>query len=70
MAGWLHGVFVGDWLFVFPLSLQGYAMTRKKSSSRKAQLKRERKEQLKDNLDNPDFIVGVMEDISEDRIAV
>ena len=19
MAGWLHGVFVGDWLFVFPL---------------------------------------------------
>ena len=44
------------------------ATTRQKS--RKAQLKRERKEQLKDNLDNPDFIVGVMEDISEDRIAV
>ena len=19
MAGWLHGVFVGEWLFVFPL---------------------------------------------------
>ena len=19
MAGWFHGVFVGDWLFVFPL---------------------------------------------------
>ena len=19
MAGWLHGVFVGDWLFVFPM---------------------------------------------------
>ena len=46
------------------------AMTRQKSTSRKAQKKRDRSEQLKDNLDEPNFIVGVMRDISEDRDAV